>query len=35
MKISWPWRRNKPLSLFENRISRTKLLPAVFEFLQH
>lgn len=20
MKISWPWRRNKPLSLFENRI---------------
>jgi hypothetical protein len=22
MKISWPWRRNKPLSLFENRIFR-------------
>jgi hypothetical protein len=20
MKISWPWRRNKPLSLFENQI---------------
>lgn len=23
MKVSWPWRRNKPLSLFENRIPRT------------
>jgi hypothetical protein len=24
MKISWPWRRNKPLSLFEDRIPRTR-----------
>jgi hypothetical protein len=23
MKISWPWRRNKPLSLFESRVPRT------------
>lgn len=23
MNISWPWRRNKPLSLFENQIPRT------------
>lgn len=25
MKILWPWRRSKPLSLFENRIPRTEV----------